>query len=329
MEGNSQGTFNHSEPVSSSVAVDTECVCEHALDAAVDEFEAQKNSFVAESLLPSPLYDQPSCDDVDLLSAIPLPPDGIPQEFIAKYGCWKADDDPEGPGHPPSKRLKRPPVFSEFHCHDQRDMLSLEDYLVSLCPCPVEEQLYEESYNAAVQSETAAVTVAAQGLCSKESTSSNAIDSRRRRAKIAEGIKALEESTPQSGKVHLEPRSVFRHCSFRLQGIILPCCFYGTRESVLDDAIDYIKYLKLQLLASHALGQSRLGGEPIHHPFVHLEGFGHYILHQQMRTEPLEEVMGHLMESNLPTAIRLLESKGLELLPISSADIILRAGTAL
>lgn len=48
-----------------------------------------------------------------------------------------------------------------------------------------------------------------------------------------------------------------------------------------------------------------------------------------MRTEPLEEVMGHLMESNLPAAIRLLESKGLELLPISSADIILRAGAAL
>lgn len=111
MEGNSQGTFNHPEPGSSSVAVGIECVCENALDAAVDELEAQKNSFVAESLLPS-LYDQPSCDDVDLLSAIPLPPDGTPQEFIAKYGCWKADDDPEALGHPLSKRLKRPPVFS-------------------------------------------------------------------------------------------------------------------------------------------------------------------------------------------------------------------------
>ncbi|XP_078441763.1 uncharacterized protein LOC144711641 [Wolffia australiana] len=271
------------------VTLDIECGREDGDDATVDEIEAQKTSFGSSSLFYDPL---PRNDDIGLLSGMQFQCDGV-QEFV-----W-SDDDPDASRLVRGKRMKTTPVFSGYHVQDQQGMASFEDCFVSLCPCPGAQQLFGESYNAAVHAEATPVTVAARGFRSNESTSSNAMESRRRRAKIAEGIRALEENTPQSGK--------------------------GTRESVLDDAIDYIKYLKLQLLA---LGQSRLGGDPGHYPFVHLEGFGHYVVHDEMGSESLEEMMGHLMDSNMPAAIRLLESKGLELLPVSSADLILRAGAS-
>ncbi|XP_073104889.1 uncharacterized protein [Elaeis guineensis] len=92
------------------------------------------------------------------------------------------------------------------------------------------------------------------------------------------------------------------------------------RESALDDIIDYIKFLKLQLKALH---QSRLSGEATPYPFVHLEGYGHYLLHQQMCGEPLEEMMGQLMISSMNSANELFESKGLAVLPMTLAYALL------
>ncbi|XP_073104847.1 uncharacterized protein [Elaeis guineensis] len=72
------------------------------------------------------------------------------------------------------------------------------------------------------------------------------------------------------------------------------------RESALDDIIDYIKFLKLQL-----------------------KGYGHYLLHQQMCGEPLEEMMGQLMISSMNSANELFESKGLAVLPMTLAYALL------
>ncbi|URE33514.1 Phenazine biosynthesis-like protein [Musa troglodytarum] len=122
---------------------------------------------------------------------------------------------------------------------------------------------------------------------SREDKTRAATRNRLRRARIAEGIKALQNSIPFSGQ--------------------------GKKESVLDDVIDYIKFLKHQL---KVVSQSRLNGEAAMYPLVYVEGYGHFLLHQQCCGEPLEEAMGQLLESNMQAALDLLGSKGLIILPI-------------
>ncbi|KAI8574555.1 hypothetical protein RHMOL_Rhmol01G0363800 [Rhododendron molle] len=92
---------------------------------------------------------------------------------------------------------------------------------------------------------------------------------------------------------------------------------HGSKASQLDDITDYIKYLQLQI---KDLSRSRLGGEPTSDPFVFLEGYGHYILHEQMLNEPLEEMMGKLLEVNPSAASRLLESRGLVIMPTTLVE---------
>ncbi|XP_041020166.1 transcription factor bHLH7-like isoform X2 [Juglans microcarpa x Juglans regia] len=113
---------------------------------------------------------------------------------------------------------------------------------------------------------------------------------RNRRLRIAERINALQELLPYSAE--------------------------GGQASVLDDIIDYIKYLQLQI---KDLSRSRLGGESSAEPLIFREGYGHY-LSQQMLNEPLEEMVGKLLEENPIAAAQLLESKGLFVMPIDLAD---------
>lgn len=46
------------------------------------------------------------------------------------------------------------------------------------------------------------------------------------------------------------------------------------------------------------------------------QGYGHYFLHQQMLSEPLEEMIGKLLETNPVAADQLLRDKGLSLVPL-------------
>uniref|UniRef100_A0A7N0TV90 BHLH domain-containing protein n=1 Tax=Kalanchoe fedtschenkoi TaxID=63787 RepID=A0A7N0TV90_KALFE len=105
---------------------------------------------------------------------------------------------------------------------------------------------------------------------------------RRRRKIIGERLKALQGLAPQSGQGH--------------------------PGDVLEDTIDYIKYLQLQL---KDLSHSRFGGESVSDPLVFIEGYGHYLVHEPMVNEPLDEMMGKLLEVNPQGAAALLESKGL------------------
>ncbi|XP_021897939.1 transcription factor bHLH66 [Carica papaya] len=91
----------------------------------------------------------------------------------------------------------------------------------------------------------------------------------------------------------------------------------GSQTSVVDDVIGHIKFLQLQI---KELSRSRLGGEPTSHPFIFLEGYGHYILHEKTMNGPLEDLMGNLLEMNPSEATQLLESRGLYIMPISFAE---------
>ncbi|XP_057467134.1 transcription factor bHLH7-like isoform X3 [Actinidia eriantha] len=97
---------------------------------------------------------------------------------------------------------------------------------------------------------------------------------------------------------------------------LLPSPKEGCKASLIDDIIDHIKYLQLQV---KDLSQSRLEGESISDPFVFLEGYGHYLLHEQMY-EPLEEMMGRLLEVNPSAATQLLASRGLLIMPTDLAE---------
>ncbi|XP_020108510.1 transcription factor bHLH54-like isoform X3 [Ananas comosus] len=131
---------------------------------------------------------------------------------------------------------------------------------------------------------------------SSKSKNKSVANDKLRRARISEGIKALQNCLPYSKK--------------------------RNKESAFDDLIDYVKFLKLQL---KVLSESRLDGEETDHRFVHVEGYGHYLLHPQMSAEPLGEMMGQLMESNMQVANQLLESKGIALFPLEFAYTLLRS----
>ncbi|XP_034681977.1 transcription factor PIF3-like [Vitis riparia] len=120
-----------------------------------------------------------------------------------------------------------------------------------------------------------ASTSVAGFLCSSQNERASATD-RRRRVRISERLKALQVLLPHSE---------------------------GGKASVLDDIIDYIKHLQLQV---KDLSQSRLGGQSTSDPFIFLKGYGHYILHDQMLKEPVEEMMGKLLEVNPSEATQLM-----------------------
>ncbi|PQQ16848.1 uncharacterized protein Pyn_08843 [Prunus yedoensis var. nudiflora] len=91
----------------------------------------------------------------------------------------------------------------------------------------------------------------------------------------------------------------------------------GGQSFVVDDVIDHIKFLQLQI---KDLCRSRLGGETITEPIIFREGYGHYFCHQKMLNEPLEEMMGKLLETNPMEASQLLENKDLLLLPMDYSE---------
>ncbi|KAH1081336.1 hypothetical protein J1N35_021097 [Gossypium stocksii] len=138
-----------------------------------------------------------------------------------------------------------------------------------------------------------------------------AID-RQRRLRIDESIKALQELLPSSSELlNMNNNNDNKNNSIE-----------GTMEerglgNALDDIIDYVKFLQLQV---KELSRSRLGGEPTSNPFVFFEGYGHYVLHEQMINEPLEEMMAKLLEINPSAATQLLESRGLYMMPRALVD---------
>ncbi|XP_059660512.1 transcription factor LRL1-like [Cornus florida] len=140
------------------------------------------------------------------------------------------------------------------------------------------------------------IAAAAKGLPLKQGRKvsrerATAVD-RNRRLRIAEKLDALQELLPPHSKE-------------------------GCKASVMDDIIDHIKSLQRQI---KDLSKSKLAGESTSEPFIFLEGYGHYLFHEEMLGEPLEEILGKLLEMNPPAAFKLLESRHLFMMPAGLAE---------
>ncbi|GAU40776.1 hypothetical protein TSUD_26560 [Trifolium subterraneum] len=128
------------------------------------------------------------------------------------------------------------------------------------------------------------------GSSSKQKNEKMRYSDRQRRQRIADNLKALHD--------------------------LLPNPEVGSQAYILDDIIDYVNYLQIQV---KQLSGSKLQADSNAVPLVFHEGYGHYIK-EQMLNEPLEEIMGKLLEEDAAAASQLLENKGLILLPIALAD---------
>ncbi|KAH9676358.1 bhlh domain-containing protein [Citrus sinensis] len=92
---------------------------------------------------------------------------------------------------------------------------------------------------------------------------------------------------------------------------LLPHSVEGGHAAVVDDTIDYIKFLQSRVKEP---SQSGFECQPTSDPFVFLEGYGHYILNEQNTNEPFEEMVAELPKMNPSAARQLLESSGLYLI---------------
>ncbi|ONH93638.1 hypothetical protein PRUPE_8G243500 [Prunus persica] len=91
-----------------------------------------------------------------------------------------------------------------------------------------------------------------------------------------------------------------------------------TRRMRIAERLDALR--ELLPISTEDLCRSRLGGETITEPIIFREGYGHYFCHQNMLNEPLEEMMGKLLETNPMAASQLLENKDLLLLPMDYSE---------
>lgn len=139
-----------------------------------------------------------------------------------------------------------------------------------------------------------------------QATDPHSIAERLRREKIAERMKNLQELVPNSNKTD--------------------------KASMLDEIIDYVKFLQLQV---KVLSMSRLGAAGAVVPLItdaqseasgalHLSsiGQGGADLSEAQDNLAFEQEVVKLMESNVTTAMQYLQNKGLCLMPIALAAAI-------
>ncbi|XP_042381492.1 transcription factor bHLH110-like isoform X1 [Zingiber officinale] len=139
-----------------------------------------------------------------------------------------------------------------------------------------------------------------------QATDPHSIAERLRREKIAERMKNLQELVPDSNK--------------------------NDKASMLDDIIDYVKFLQLQV---KVLSMSRLGATGAVVPLLtdtQTEGSGNLLLSSSGQggsdisesddSLAFEQEVMKLMETNVTNAMQFLQSKGLCLMPIGLATAI-------
>ncbi|XP_077236482.1 uncharacterized protein LOC143877993 [Tasmannia lanceolata] len=135
-----------------------------------------------------------------------------------------------------------------------------------------------------------------------QATDPHSIAERLRREKIADRMKNLQELVPNSNKTD--------------------------KASMLDEIIEYVKFLQLQV---KALSMSRLGAAGAVVPLmtdVQTEGSSSLLLSasvdlsESLDNLAFEQEVVKLMESNVTTAMQKLQAKGLCLMPIALAAAI-------
>ncbi|KAL6525341.1 hypothetical protein OROHE_015648 [Orobanche hederae] len=166
-----------------------------------------------------------------------------------------------------------------------------------------------------------------------QATDPHSIAERLRRERIAERMKALQELVPNANKV-----ACHVICVARLMapiGAPQNCCPKCSQKSIdkasmLDEIIDYVKFLQLQVkLRKSVLSMSRLGGAA---PVIADMSFEGRSSNPTLTTSSsnnknegmtvAEQQVAKLMEEDMGSAMQYLQGKGLCLMPISLATAI-------
>nr|KYP53590.1 Transcription factor bHLH66 [Cajanus cajan] len=134
-----------------------------------------------------------------------------------------------------------------------------------------------------------------------QATDPHSIAERLRRERIAERMKALQELVPNANKTD--------------------------KASMLDEIIDYVKFLQLQV---KVLSMSRLGGAAAVAPVVgEMSSEGGKVKGNEASSNDslamTEQQVAKLMEEDMGSAMQYLQGKGLCLMPISLATAISNA----
>ncbi|XP_062084481.1 transcription factor UNE12-like isoform X2 [Humulus lupulus] len=139
-----------------------------------------------------------------------------------------------------------------------------------------------------------------------QATDPHSIAERLRRERIAERMKALQE--------------------------LVPSCNKTDRAAMLDEIVDYVKFLRLQV---KVLSMSRLGGAGAVAQLVAdvplssvegggIEGGDSQAAWEKWSTDGTEQQVAKLMEEDVGAAMQFLQSKALCIMPISLASAIFR-----
>ncbi|XP_020237097.1 transcription factor UNE12 isoform X6 [Cajanus cajan] len=140
-----------------------------------------------------------------------------------------------------------------------------------------------------------------------QATDPHSIAERLRRERIAERMKALQELVPSINKTD--------------------------RAAMLDEIVDYVKFLRLQV---KVLSMSRLGGAGAVAQLVadvplsaveqgeDIEGGGNEQAWDKWSNDGTEQQVAKLMEEDVGAAMQFLQSKALCIMPISLASAIFR-----
>ncbi|KAI4301923.1 hypothetical protein L6164_035158 [Bauhinia variegata] len=135
-----------------------------------------------------------------------------------------------------------------------------------------------------------------------QATDPHSIAERLRRERIAERMKALQELVPSANKTD--------------------------RAAMLDEIVDYVKFLRLQV---KVLSMSRLGGAGAvaqlvaDVPLSAMEGEGNQQAWEKWSNDGTEQEVAKLMDEDVGAALQFLQSKALCIMPISLASAIFRA----
>ncbi|KAL6564418.1 Transcription factor une12 [Orobanche minor] len=142
-----------------------------------------------------------------------------------------------------------------------------------------------------------------------QATDPHSIAERLRRERIAERIRALQDLVPTVNKTD--------------------------RAAMLDEIVDYVKFLRLQV---KVLSMSRLGGAGAVAPLVTdipipsleeegIDGGRPQPAWEKWSNDGTERQVAKLMEENVGAAMQFLQSKGLCIMPISLASVIYHTQT--
>uniref|UniRef100_A0A251TJ31 Putative myc-type, basic helix-loop-helix (BHLH) domain-containing protein n=1 Tax=Helianthus annuus TaxID=4232 RepID=A0A251TJ31_HELAN len=158
--------------------------------------------------------------------------------------------------------------------------LSMDAHQAELHPYQVPNEVVQHQPN--MSASTSKIPTKSRKTCSRKKAYES---DRRRRTRISAALDALGHLLPQSKE--------------------------GSKANVIDDCIDYIKYLQLHM---RELSQNRLR-EPTSNYLLYLEGCGAYLVHENTATGPLQDMLGKLLDENPSEVTKLLESRDLFMMP--------------